>query len=226
MSKSVKLRKIITASVNLLLAVFEVIGIVLMNELYLSYGFKPWTWLWYYTQLSNIYSMFVALLIAFFEIKNLLRNTDNTPKALRIIKFSVVCCLTETMLITMFVLAPLGMMGGFVPLMFHGPNLYHHFMCPLIALLSFVFLEKGAKITIKHTVLSMIPTLIYGAVAVTLNILRIWHGPYPFLYVYEQPLYMSLIYAVITLGGAYLISLLVRMLANLPSKITKENQNG
>ena len=71
MSKSVKLRKIITASVNLLLAVFEVIGIVLMNELYLSYGLKPWTWLWYYTQLSNIYSMFVALFIAFFEIKNL-----------------------------------------------------------------------------------------------------------------------------------------------------------
>lgn len=226
MSKSLRTKKLITIAVNLVLAVFEVIGVVLMNELYLSYGKEPWTWLWYYTQLSNIYSLFAAIAIVFFESKNLIQNKDNTPKIMKIIKFSVVCCLTETLLVTMFVLAPLGMMGGFVPLMFEGPNLYHHLLCPLIAFLSFIFLEGKVYITIKHTILSMIPTLIYGIVAVALNLLRIWHGPYPFLYVYEQPIYMSLVYTVVVLGGAYLISLLVRMLANISSKTKKENQNG
>ena len=65
MSKSLRTKKLITIAVNLLLAVFEVIGVVLMNELYLSYGKEPWTWLWYYTQLSNIYSLFAAIAIVF-----------------------------------------------------------------------------------------------------------------------------------------------------------------
>ena len=227
MSKNKKTNKILILIVNIVLVIMEIAGLVLMVEMYLSYGLHPLGWIKYYTQLSNIFSMICAGLVAAFTAKDLIKNTDSTPNFVRLLKFSSACCLTETLLVTAFVLSPMGMMGGFVPLMFEGPNLYHHLLCPLVSLLSLVLLEKGDKITFKHAALSMIPTLIYGVVSVALNLLKVWHGPYPFLYVYEQPVYMSFIWAVLILGGAYAITLGVRWLANLSSgKIKKENKNG
>ncbi len=223
MSKNLKKRKLLILAVNILLIIMEFIGLVLMVELYKSYNLHPFGWLKYYTQLSNIFSMLVASAVAVFTARDLIRNTDKTPNWVRILKFSSACCLTETFLVTMFILAPMGMMGGFLPLMVQGPNLYHHTLCPIVSVLSFCILEKGEKITLKHSVYAMIPTLIYGVVAVALNLLKIWHGPYPFLYVYEQPIFMSLIWAVVVLGGAFGITIIVKALANLSLKKKKES---
>ena len=223
MSKSLKTRKILILTVNIVLIIMEILGLWLMVELYKSYGLHPFGWLMYYTQLSNIFSMLAALIVAFFTAKDLIINKDTSPNWVRIIKFSSACCLAETFLVTMFVLAPMGMMGGFVPLMFQGPNLFHHTLCPIVSILSVWILEKGSKITLKNCICSMIPTLIYGVVSVTLNILKVWHGPYPFLYVYEQPVYMSLIWAVVVLGGAFLITLGMKALINSSSRKIKES---
>lgn len=222
MSKKAKIRKTLILITNLMLAIMEFIGIGLMIELFKSYNLHPFGWLQYYTQLSNIFSMIAALMVAVFSARDLIKNTDTSPLWVRVVKFSSACCLTETFLVTMFVLSPMGMMGGFIPLMFEGPNLFHHTLCPILSLLSFCFLEKGGKITFKHCVYSMIPTLVYGVVAVVLNLIKVWHGPYPFLYVYEQPIYMSLIWAVVVLGGAFGITLLVKALGNINLK-KKEN---
>ncbi len=215
--------KLISLMVNVLLVIMEFIGLVLMVELYKSYNLHPFGWFKYYTQLSNIFSMLAALTVAIFTARDLIKNTDSTLEIVRLLKFSSACCLTETLLVTMFVLAPMGMMGGFFPLMFEGPNLYHHFLCPIVSVLSLCVLDKGEKITLRHCVYSMVPTLIYGVVAVILNLTKVWHGPYPFLYVYEQPLYMSIIWAVVILGGAFVITILVRILANIHLRKRKEN---
>lgn len=223
MSKKQRTLKLLSMCVNILLAIMEVIGLVLMVELYKSHNLHPLGWLQYYTQLSNIFSMLAALFVAFFAARDLVKNTDSTPKWVRISKFSSACCLIQTFLVTMFVLAPMGMMGGFVPIMFEGANLYHHFLCPIVSVLSLVILERGEKLTLKHCVYALVPTLLYGVVSVTLNILKVWHGPYPFLYVYEQPFYMSIIWAVVILGGAFAITLLVKALANHHLRKKKES---
>lgn len=223
MSKKLKAQKVLVLCVNVLLAVMEFIGLVLMVKLYKSYNLHPLGWFKYYTQLSNIFSMFAALMVAFFAAKDLIKGTNNTPALVKVFKFASACCLTETFLVTMFVLAPMGMMGGFVPIMFEGPNLYHHFLCPIISVLSFIVLEKGEKLPMRYCIWALIPTLIYGVVAVVLNILKIWHGPYPFLYVYEQPVYMSIIWAVVILGGAFIVTLVVRLLSNIRLNKKKES---
>ncbi len=222
MSKSQRRLKWIILCTNLLLAILEAVGIVLMTELYIKHNLPPLGWLQYYTQLSNIFSMAVALITAAFSARALLKNTDSVPPVVRLLKFSAACCLAETFLVTVFVLSPMGMMGGFVPLMLQGPNLYHHLLCPLLCVLSLLILEKGEKLTLKHCVYSMIPTFIYAVVSVTFNILKLWHGPYPFLYVYEQPIYMSMLWAVTILGGAFVITLGLKTLANLHLKNKKE----
>lgn len=219
MTNKLRTRKLISLIVNVLLVIMEFIGLVLMVELYKSYNLHPFGWYKYYTQLSNIFSMFAALSVAVFTARDLIKNTDSIPNILRLLKFSSACCLTETLLVTMFVLAPMGMMGGFVPIMFEGPNLYHHFLCPLVSVLSLCILERGEKITLRHCALSMVPTLAYGVVAVILNLMKVWHGPYPFLYVYEQPVYMSIIWAVVILGGAFAITIMVKAFANLHLRV-------
>ena len=223
MTSKLRPRKIISLIVNVILVIMEFIGLVLMVELYKSYNLHPFGWFKYYTQLSNIFSMLAALTVAIFTARDLIKNTDSTPEIVRLIKFSSACCLTETLLVTMFVLAPMGMMGGFIPIMFEGPNLYHHFLCPIVSVLSLCILERGEKITLRHCVYSMVPNLIYGVAAVVLNLTKVWHGPYPFLYVYEQPVYMSIIWAVVILGGAFAITVLVKFLANLHLRKRKEN---
>lgn len=223
MSKNSKIQKILIIAVNTLLIIMEILGLWLMVELYKSYNLHPFGWYKYYTQLSNIFSMLVAIVVVIFTAKDLSKGTDKTPNWVRILKFSSACCLMETFLVTIFVLAPMGMMGGLLPLLFEGPNLFHHTLCPLVSLLSLCLLEKGDKITIKHSLYAMIPTLIYGVVAVILNLLKVWHGPYPFLYVYEQPVYMSLIWAVVILGGAFGITLMIKALANIRFKKKKES---
>ncbi|MBQ2687077.1 MAG: hypothetical protein IJF52_00425 [Clostridia bacterium] len=223
MSKKQMTTKLAILSVNLMLAVMEFIGLVLMVKLYKSYNLHPFGWLQYYTQLSNIFSMFAAFGVAFFEARDLIIKKEMPHPLARLFKFITACMLMQTFLVTLFVLSPMGMMGGFLPLMFEGANLYHHLLCPLLSVISLIILEKGEKITLKHCVYALIPTVIYAVVSVTLNILKVWHGPYPFLYVYEQPFYMSIIWAVVILGGAFLITLLVKALANIPLKKKKES---
>ena len=41
------------------------------------------------------------------------------------------------------------------------------------------------------------------------NVARVYKGPYPFFYVYEQPLWVSGMWVVVILGGALLIAWMV-----------------
>lgn len=218
MNKKQRTIKMITVSVNLVLAVFEVIGLVLMAKLYMDYGLPLFGWLWYYTQLSNIFSMVAAVLTAVYAILELKRKCPFTPRFVRLLKYYSACCLVQTFLVTAFVLAPMGMMGGFFGIMFKGPNLYHHFLCPIISVVSLCLLEKGERLKMSHCLYALVPTLIYGLVAVVLNLTKVWHGPYPFLYVYEQPVYMSVIWAITIPATAFGVNICLKLLLNYKSK--------
>ena len=60
----------------------------------------------------------------------------------------------------------------------------------------------------------MLPTLIYALILMALNLMRVVEGPYPFLRVYEQPVYMSIIWVIVILGSAYGIAFLLASLLN------------
>jgi len=70
------------------------------------------------------------------------------------------------------------------------------------------------KLSRRQTKIALIPTIIYGIVALLLNILKVMDGPYPFLKVYQQPFFISIPWALIMIGGAYLIALGLHSLSN------------
>ena len=60
----------------------------------------------------------------------------------------------------------------------------------------------------------MATTIVYAIPVLILNIAKLYVGPYPFLHVYEQPVYMSVFWILAILGGNVVIARLVQMVYN------------
>ena len=82
--------------------------------------------------------------------------------------------------------------------------LYNHFLNPATAFVSFVLLERAPALPRRAVGCAMIPTLVYGGIMLAANVAKVYKGPYPFFYVYEQPLWASGMWMVVILGeGPY-----------------------
>ena len=196
-----KLRKVILIVIQLGVAVLECIGIVIC---YRDFG---WRMIQYYTEDSNIFSMLACLNMAAFTLRELLTGKETPQWACRM-SYMATCYLTLTFLVVLFVLGPDPSMGGYMGVLVKGASLEHHTLCPIFSVLSFLFLEKEPLG--RHEVLvSLIPTFVYGAVVIILNLLHILDGPYPFLHIYRQTIQMSFFWAVLIFGGAFVISALL-----------------
>ena len=94
---------------------------------------------------------------------------------------------TMTFLTVVFVLGPYcADQGGVVFLLTESSMLYHHLLNPLCAFVSFVLLEREPKLPARCVPLALVPTMLYGSVALWANYQRLITGPYPFLLVYQQ----------------------------------------
>ena len=65
---------------------------------------------------------------------------------------------------------------------------------------------------IKDNLLILLPTIGYAIIALILNFAKLLYGPYPFLHVYEQPVYMSFVWLVVILSMAYVLALILRVI--------------
>jgi len=94
--------------------------------------------------------------------------------------------------------------------MFEGNNLYMHLVGPLLALISFCFLDRGTKLNISHVWKSLIPTIIYGAVYIVMVLItKEWPDFYGFNA--NGMWYVSL---VAMMAGAFIIGLVIKALHN------------
>ena len=120
------------------------------------------------------------------------------------------CCIAVTLAVVIFVLSPSEVpergCAGYFDTLWGGTNFYFHFVCPILAIVNFIFFEKNSDFRPTVALLALLPTVLYAAIAMGLNIARLTVGPYFFLHVYEQPIYMSLIWCVVVFGGAYALA--------------------
>lgn len=179
----------------------EIIGLILSMQ---SAG---WGLFRYYTQDSNTFLLITTMIWAICLICRL-RDGVAVPRWVRVLKYTAVCTVTVTFVVVLAVLAPM-QVDDLGTLLFSGSMLWCHTVCPLLAVISAVLFDSTPDLKMADTATALIPTVIYGLVAVLLNILKIWHGPYPFLYVYEQPVWLSLLWAVLIIGGAWFLGFLL-----------------
>ena len=161
----------------------------------------------YYTQDSNIL-LLIATVIWMGCIIRRLRDGVPIPRWVRVIKYMATCTVTLTLVVVLAVLTPMEV-DSLPNLLFSGSMLWCHTVCPLLAIVADIFFDSTPDLKISDTAVALLPTALYGIVSVLLNILQIWHGPYPFLYVYEQPLWASLLWAALIVGGAWFLGFLL-----------------
>ena len=77
-----------------------------------------------------------------------------------------------------------------------------------------MFFERHKINGLKDNFRAVYFTIAYAIVFITLNILKVYEGPYPFLMVYKQPVYMSIIWFILIVGGAFGIGKLIMWIKN------------
>lgn len=183
--------------VNILIIIMELFAFLVC---YKESGFACFE---YYTQDSNLFLMFTSLLY----VISLLISDKKIPHFISLLKYAATTSVVITFLTVVTILAPV--MGGYKAMLLDGTMLIHHLICPIFAFVTFVFFEKHNLNGLKDALISMIFTCLYGIIAVTLNILKIMDGPYPFLKVYDQTILMSIFWLILMMGSSYLITVLI-----------------
>ncbi len=161
----------------------------------------------YYTQSSNVWALIACSVCAACEIVCLIGGYA-LPGWTRLVRFVATCCLMVTMIVAACILVPLSGNTSFRSFMLEGDMFYLHTLCPLLMLLT-CLLHAGAPLTARHALIAIIPTVIYGAITLTMNIRRVYSGPYFFFEVYRQPVYMTVVWCFVIIGGNFLVSWLL-----------------
>ena len=156
---------------NLIIAGLTIVGIVLMLTGNSEEGALQTSGIGnfkFYTVLSNVFCGFVAAVYLVFIL--LKKDTDK----IRVLKLAAVCGVAITFAVVAFMFGPL---YGY-PQFYKRGNLFFHLLEPLAAMAEFIFIRRK-KIPFKYTVISAIPTLLYGIGYMTNILINGVGGPWP-----------------------------------------------
>ena len=187
--------KNINIIINLLIVILEIIGFVLVFK---ELGI---TSLEYYTEDSNLLLLLSSIIILIHISKN-----KELPLWFKSFRYIAIVSTTLTLIIVLTVLSWTTDLGLYY-LLFHESMLYHHTLCPVLAILSFVFVERYDNL---HTIHGLYFTAVYGIIMIILNALKIVEGPYPFLLVHNQPIIHSIIWTALIFAITYAIALILK----------------
>ena len=166
----------------------------------------PMSWDWgkeqmfiFYTEDSNILSACICAMVAVSQLVCIFTGRE-LPRWLHTLKYIATCCLTMTFLTVVFVLGPMYEDGnGWYIMLFTDSMLYHHFLDPVLAILSLVLFERLPRLPLGQVWWALVPTILYGLYDLHGNITGTIDGPYPFMRVYDQTIQETLMWFAIIL---------------------------
>lgn len=203
---------------NILIVCFSCIGIYMSNH-----GIEIF---YYYTQISNILAGISALLFVIFMF--IRKEVAQVPFPIMLFKFVTTTMLFLTFIVVIAILIPQNQLAG-SPLPWHffligGGMPFVHVLNPITAFISFSFFENDKRFNKKNNLYyPLLATLLYGIVMVILNYMNIFEGPYFFLKVHSQPIYMTIIWFVIILIINYVLAkiLLIQNQKRVPRRLSR-----
>ena len=181
---------------NVLIIILEIIGLVISIK---ALGGKVFQ---YYTQDSNLFLLLTSIIY--------LITYNKDKKVISKLKYGATLSVLITFIIVITVLKPT--MGlSYHWLLLEDANLFYHTLCPILAVITFLFFDKVEVKGFKDNMYALIFTFIYTVIFVILNILKIVEGPYAFLLVYKNPLWQTIMWFIIIEGGAFLLAKLLEL---------------
>lgn len=137
------------------------------------------------------------------------KDVGEIPFFVSLLRYMATACLTLTFFVVFYLASTAGdtYFEGLLMFFTNGSMLFYHLLCPIISFISFTFFEGDRRLNKKKTIyLAMIPTVVYAIILIILNASNVVEGPYPFLMVNKNPVYISLIWVVVILGLNYLFA--------------------
>ena len=195
-------KKDISLLLNLILVIFEIIAIII------SYGAMKRICIEYYTIDSNLLALASSLIYCSYLIKK-----KKIPNWLSMFKYLSTVGLTITLIVVIFILYPMTDYN-FYSMFISDSLIYHHLLCPIIGIVTFICFDNLKDYSIKDSVSALSFTFIYTVIIITLNVINKVDGPYPFLKVHNQSLLSSIIWFIVLYIIAYFISYVLRLCRN------------
>ena len=150
------LRKLASAAMNFLIVYFETIAVPM------SWAMGGTIMFTMYTELSNIFNGAVCLLVGLWQLSCIFTGRE-LPLWLKRLKFISTSCLAMTLLTVVIILAPMYEDGnGWYIMLFTDSMLYHHFLNPVVAMVSFLLFEREPRLPLASVPLALVPTIVYG----------------------------------------------------------------
>ncbi len=174
---------------NIAIIILEIVGLII------TYRQVGWKMFIYYTILSNSLALIASILY-------LMKHPASAE-----IRYMATCMLAMTFLIALFVLSPVS--GSVKAQMVDGNGLYHHTLCPILSLFSYVFFERHSSVWL----LPVAASVIYGLLMIYLNCLGKMRGPYHFFEIESQGIKKTALWVVILILVISSISLGVSAIA-------------
>lgn len=133
----------------------------------------------YYTIDSNILALISSFLYLVYILKD--EKIVGFPK---ILKYISTTCVTVTLIVVLVILLPM-FNFNFKFLLLDGSMFFHHVLCPILSIVTFIFFDDIEKYDKKDVEYPLAVTLLYAFILILLNLNCIVDGPYPFLRVYN-----------------------------------------
>jgi len=181
----VKKKIIVAILLNFVIVCIEIIAFIACLK---TNGILTFT---YYTTTSNFLALVVSFLFCVVSLWCLIKKIS-IPHWLNTFRFVSNVNLMVTFIISTFIIVPL-YPNLFEFMLLKTPGIFQHVLCPLISLISFLLFEKQKNLSKNSIILALIPTISYGAINLTLNLLKITSGPYPFFYLFVVPWYVPVV---------------------------------
>lgn len=156
LQKNRSLVAVVASFVSVVLAIYAIVsGLIL----YTRNGVAPIDLFQYFTIDANILTAFGAAMMIPYAVDGLRKKRFYCPKWAMCFHYSGVVCITLIMFFAVFVISIIDK-----EMAFYGYNFYLHIICPIMILISFFVIESYYKISIKMSLMSIIPVFVYALI--------------------------------------------------------------
>lgn len=131
--------------------------------------------------------------------------TKKEPNFLSLaLRYVSTTCLVLTLVGTFYVATTTG--ENYLDSFIKGSHLFNNLLCPIVSFVSFTMFEGDRRLNKKKTIwYALIPTVIYGVIMLVCNVSNTFTGPYSFMMINDNPVYVTVIVFVVTIILNYVI---------------------
>lgn len=120
------------------------------------------------------------------------------------LRYVSTACLVLTLVGTFYVATTTG--ENYLDSFIKGSHLFNNLLCPIVSFVSFTMFEGDRRLNKKKTIwYALIPTVIYGIIMLVCNVTNTFTGPYSFMMINDNPVYVTVVVFIVTIILNYVI---------------------